>query len=276
DAVAPLLLTKSPSPAATEPEQLIPIADALYDSRHVDQPSLELLEALRRALEPVTQGRHIWDQSESYTVIFAEQLQGNPTAKEIQDRPEVAQLLLGEVERDLSDYERNEVTQHHFSYRERDLAIIDWNSAFVLEPSGSLDIPDILEICNAQLLELRFYDNILDANVRRTYAEVERKRRRWYSIFRSPYNVLARRVLATTLEMSEFVERVENSLKIIADFYLAKVYEAALRRLRIPVWQETVTRKQQLLAQVYEWLKDEVDINRSLTLEFTVVLLIVI
>src|SRR5262249_36398451 len=94
------ILLKVPIPAGTELEQLIPIADELYDSRHGAQTSLELLEALRRALEPVTQGRHIWDQSESYTVIFAEQLQGNPTAKEIQDRPEVAQLLLGEVERD--------------------------------------------------------------------------------------------------------------------------------------------------------------------------------
>lgn len=77
------------------------------------------------------------------------------------------------------------------------------------------------------------------------------------------------------LEMSEFVERVENSLKIIADFYLAKVYEASLRRLRIPPWQASVTRKQQMLAQVYQLLKADVDINRSLTLEFTIVVLIV-
>jgi hypothetical protein len=270
------ILLKVPIPPGTELEQLIPIADELYDSASVDQLSLELLEGLRRALEPASQGRHLWDQTESYSVIFAERLEGNPTAKQIQDLPELARLLLGEIEREsLSDYERNEVTQHRFSYRESDLAIIDWNSAFVYEPSGSLDIPDILEICNAQLLELRFYDNLLDANIRRIYDEVQRKRRRWYSIFRSPYNLLARRVLATALEMSEFVERVENSLKIIGDFYLAKVYEAALRRLRIPAWQATVTRKQELLAQVYELLKGEVDINRSLTLEFTVVVLIV-
>lgn len=270
------IILRVPVPPGSEIEPLIALADQLYDSQAVDKLSLELLEALRRVLAPAIQGTHLWDQSESYTVIFVERIDGDPTANQIEDRVELARLLLGEVENQpLSEYERKEVTQHRFSYREADLVIVDWNSAFVYEPSGSLDIPDILEICNAQLLEFRFYDDILDTNIRRIYAEVERKRRRWYSIFRSPYNLLARRVLAIMLEMTEFVERVENSLKIIGDFYLAKVYEASLRRLRIPAWQASVTRKQRMLAEVYQLLKGDVDINRSLTLEFTIVILIV-
>jgi len=69
---------------------------------------------------------------------------------------------------------------------------------------------------------------------------------------------------------------VENSLKIIGDFYLARVYEAAVEQLRIPAWKETVTRKQQILSDVYGWLKGEVDTARSLTLEVMIVLLIVV
>jgi hypothetical protein len=153
---------------------------------------------------------------------------------------------------------------------------VDWNSAFVYEPSGSHDIPDVLEICNAQLLELRYYDDLLDTHIRRIHDNQEAlRRRRWWSIFRSPYKVLARRVLVTLLDMSEFIERVENSLKIIGDFYLAKVYEASVRRLRIPAWQASVTRKQQMLANVYQLLKGEVDTDRALTLEATIVVLII-
>src|SRR5215468_6573188 len=269
------VILRVPVAPSTSIEDLVFLADELYDSPAVDELAREQLEGLRRLLAPVFEGPHLWEQSESYTIIFAEEVDGHPTAAQLVERgADLARLLLGERE-PLSDREVGEVIQHRFSYRESDLAVVDWNSAFVYEPSGSPDIPDVLEICNAQLLELRFYDNLLDANILRIYDEIQRERRRWYSIFRSPYSYLARRVLATMLEMSEFVERVENSLKIIGDFYLAKVYEAALRRLRIPVWQATVTRKQQLLAQVYEWLKGEVDINRSLTLEFTVVVLIV-
>ena len=64
-------------------------------------------------------------------------------------------------------------------------------------------------------------------------------------------------------------------VKIIGDFYLAKVYEAGVKRLRIASWQASVTRKQQMLANVYQLLKGDVDTQRSLTLEFTIVVLIV-
>ena len=69
---------------------------------------------------------------------------------------------------------------------------------------------------------------------------------------------------------------MENSLKIIGDFYLARVYEAAVEQLRIPAWKGTVTRKQAMLGDVYGWLKGEVDTARSLTLEVIIVLLIVL
>ena len=70
--------------------------------------------------------------------------------------------------------------------------------------------------------------------------------------------------------------RGANTLKIIGDFYLAKVYESAVEQLRIPAWKASVTRKQQVLGDVYGWLKGEVDTARSFTLELMIVLLIVV
>jgi hypothetical protein len=137
-----------------------------------------------------------------------------------------------------------------------------------------MDIPTVLEICNAQLLELRYFDDQLDRSLRETYDSMQSHARRPV-IFTNPYKPLARRVLITLLDLSELIERVENSLKIIGDFYLAKVYEAALFRLRVRAWQATVTRKQQILQNIYELIKGEVDASRSFTLEATVVILIV-
>jgi hypothetical protein len=272
---ASIILRVSIQPGTTY-EQLVALADELYDSAALDALALQLIEGVRKSVEGALEDPHLWEQSESYTITFVERFQTAPTAAEIAEGLDLARLLLGETSGSpLSERERKEVTQHRFSYREDDLAIVDWNSAFVYEPSGSLDIPDVLEICNAQLLELRYYDDILDKNVIAIYEEVQKKKRSWRSVVRSPYKVLARRVLRTLLEMSEFIERVENSLKIIGDFYLAKVYEAAVRRLRIPAWQASVTRKQQMLANVYQLLKGEVDTDRSLTLEATIVLLII-
>ena len=269
------VILRVPVAPGTSIEDLVFLADELYDSPTVDDLAREQLEGLRRLLSPVFEGPHLWEQSESYTIIFAEELEGHPTAAQLVERgADLARLLLGERE-SLSEREVGEVIQHRFSYKESDLAVVDWNSAFVYEPSGSPDIPDVLEICNAQLLELRYYDDLLDGHIRQIYEQVRRKHRGWWSLFRSPYRLLARRAWATLLEVSEFIERVENSLKIIGDFYLARVYEAAVRRLRIPVWQSNVTRKQQILAQVYQLLKGEVDTDRSLTLEVAIVILII-
>jgi hypothetical protein len=271
------IIVKVPQTSGIGIEDLIGIADELYDSAALDALSLELVNQVRRAVASAVEGEHLWSQSESYTVIFAEQVRGKPSGPELLKHSDMlARLLLGEVDtHPLSERQRHEVTQHAFSYRQEDLCIVDWNSAFVYEPTGSLDIPDILEIANSQLLELRYYDDVLDGHIKRLYDEFGRRRGAWYRIVRSPYRALARSTLVTLLEMSEFIERLENSLKIIADFYLARVYEASVRRLRIPAWQQSVTRKHQMLAHVYSLLKGEVDTDRSLTLEATIVLLIV-
>jgi uncharacterized Rmd1/YagE family protein len=70
------------------------------------------------------------------------------------------------------------------------------------------------------------------------------------------------------------VERLENAVKIIGDFYLARLYQAAVRRFRLPAWEESVLRKQKLLAEVNALLNDAADTRRGELLELTVILLI--
>jgi hypothetical protein len=77
------------------------------------------------------------------------------------------------------------------------------------------------------------------------------------------------------LELSEFIERSEDSLRVIGDFYVAKIYEAAVQQLRVQNWQASVTRKQQMLANTYQLLKGETDTDRALVLELLIVILIV-
>jgi hypothetical protein len=243
----------------------------------VEALSLELVEQVRKLVAPALERSHLWAQNESYTIVFAEKIDGAPTAAQVLERADLAKLLLGETQvKSLSARERKEVTQAQFSYSDEDLAVVDWNAAFVYEPSGSKDIPHILEICNAQLLELRYYDDVLDGHIQSTYDALQTRNPRWTSIIWSPYRKLLHTLQVTLLEMNEFTERVENSLKVIGDFYLAKVYEAAVARLRIPNWQAAVTRKEQMLGNVYQLLKGEVDTARSLTAELFIVILILI
>lgn len=268
---------KVPIPAGTPVNGLTLLADELYDSDAVDALCRDVVEGVRQQLAPAMEGAHRWGQHESYTIIFAEALSGVDDAESLLARVDLARLLLGETgEAPLSRDETEAVTHARFSYTQNDLVVVDWNAAFVWEPSGSIDIPLLLELANAQLLELRYYDQLLDERLEGTYDQIAKKRQDPFRLLRSPYHRLARRTLGTLMELQEFVERADNSLKVIGDVYLAKVYEAAVQQLRIPPWQASVTRKQDLLARTYGLLKGEIDTDRALTLEAAIVLLIVL
>lgn len=265
------IVVRVPVPRGMNLEELTPIADELYDSAAVDLLALEEITKLRKVLESHFEGAHLWDQTEGYTAIFARELEGQPTAEQVLAAPGLARLLLGEKEQ-ISTGEEREVLGRAFSYTPHDLAVVEWNAAFIYEPSGSEDIVDLLEIANAQLLELRYYDDVLDAELARMYDVVGQPQS--FLLLFSPYRRLARELMRTVIELSEFIERIDNSLKIVGDVYLARVYEAALHELRIARWTEQVSRKHRLLQQTYGLLKGETDTGRALTLESMVVVLI--
>ena len=149
-------------------------------------------------------------------------------------------------------------------------------SAFVLEPSGSRVIPEILEFATSQLLELRYYDGVFDAQLARIYDDVAKATRSPWALLRSPYRRLAREVVLHLVEVTELTERVDNALKVVGDFYLARVYQSAVKRFRVPTWQVSIDSKQNLVAQSYDLIKGELDSRRSTILELIVIALILI
>jgi hypothetical protein len=88
------------------------------------------------------------------------------------------------------------------------------------------------------------------------------------------YRRLGRQLNRRLIETVEFIERVDNAIKVIADTYLARVYRAALQSFRVGDWQAGVNRKQDLTRQVAEVLSNESQASRSDLLEVVVILLI--
>jgi hypothetical protein len=93
-------------------------------------------------------------------------------------------------------------------------------------------------------------------------------------MIRGKFRQLSDEASSRYIEFSEFIERVENSLKVVGDFYLATVYRAATRRFRLADWQQDITRKMNILAQVSSLLQGEINIRRSHWLEIVIIALI--
>lgn len=262
-----------PIPAGTPLEALTPLCDVLYDAPELDAIGVAQRNELVARLGSAVEKPHAWVEAETYTIVFVEELAGT-TVDGLRGSAEAAKLLLGETSRrPLSEATREDVTKNCFSYLEGDLVVVDWNSAIVVEPSGSRVVANVLELATCQLLELRYYDRLLDAELARVYEHVERERPR---ILRSPYRALTRQVLRRFMELTEPTERVDNAIKSVGDFYLARVYQAAIRRFRVDHWRESVEAKLELVAKAYELLKGEVEVTRSQGLEVIVVVLILI
>jgi hypothetical protein len=273
------ILYKLPIAPGSTLADLVPLAEELFVE---PTPALDLAarheaDELARAPPGALERPHTWEGLESYQIFFVRAFEGGPVrAVDLLAQEPIPELLLGETSPvPLSAAERQEILSHHFTYLEDDLAVLHWNSAFVVEPSGVEDIPDLLEFATAHLLELRYYDALLDRELHRIYDEIEAGGSPVANIFTRRYRKLQRDTAALLLELSEMTERLENAVKIVGDFYLARVYQAAVRRFRLPAWQETVLRKQKLVADVNDLTGDAADTSRSELLEIAIIALIV-
>ncbi len=258
---------------------LVPLCEALLEgpTTALDAAARAEAEAVARTLAPALERPHAWAGLESYHVVFVKAFEGGPVlAPRLLAEAPIPALLLGETSRvPLSAGERADVLSHQFSYLETDLAVLHWNSALVVEPSGVEDVPDLLEFATAHLLELRYYDALLDRSLHRIYDELEQGGNTVVHLVTRKYRRLQRETAALLLELSEMIERLENAVKIVGDFYLARVYQAAVKRFRLERWQETVLRKQKLVAEVNDLTGDAADTSRGELMELAVILLIV-
>ncbi|HEY8080286.1 MAG TPA: hypothetical protein VIF62_39420 [Labilithrix sp.] len=254
-------------------EELTPICDRLYDAPELDIKGREHRAALVKRLGDSVEKPHEWAESETYTIVFVQELEGC-SVEEVGRSEQLVKLLLGETSpKPLSAGVRDEVLKHSFSYQTDDIAVVDWNSAFVVEPSGSRLVPFVLELATSQLLEFRYYDTLVDTELARVYEEVERARTK---ILRSPYATLTKQMLGRFMELTEFTERTDNAIKSVGDFFLARLYGAAIRRFRVAEWRESVESKLEIVSRAYELLKSDVEVSRTTLLELIVIVLILV
>ncbi len=187
----------------------------------------ELLAQLRTHLGDALDRPAAAPLREDYLVAMVEAFDEPITAEALWERVDLVPLLSGEA-RPLSEAAKRDMLAQRFSYHPDDLAVITWDRAFIYEPRRETDVADVLEMANAQLLEIRTYDEMLDAELPRMRDLVEAARRRMNLLASRRYARLARRLHTLVAEVSELTERVDNALQVTEDVYLARVYAAAM------------------------------------------------
>jgi hypothetical protein len=212
---------------------------------------------------------------EDYLVAVVHGFDTDMTAAHLQERLDLVPLLSGE-RRSLSDSARQDLLRQRFSYYADDLVVLTWDRAFIYEPRGDSDVIDVLEVANAQLLEMRYYDELLDDELPRMYDMVAAERGRLALLSARRFANLARRFQTLVAEVTELTERVDNALQVTEDVYLARIYAAALDLFRVSTVSAAVDRKLAIIRDTYSALYDEASSSRAELLEILIVLLIVV
>jgi hypothetical protein len=235
------------------------------------------LAELRTRLAPAAERPVTWQINEQYMVYRVSALrgeQGQTLAPESLDEDALASLLLREP-RVLSADARRKLLPHRFSYYRDDLTVITWDGALVVEPEPhDRDVEYVLEFANAQLLQLRVYDEMLDNRLPAMYDDVAAVRRRRSPLLSRKYRPVLARLQTLVADVTETVEHSDNAFKITDDVYLADIYEAALRVFRSGLWRSAIERKLAIVRDTYGMLDAEAQSERLELLELAIVVII--
>lgn len=185
--------------------------------------------------------------------------------------PLIAQILRAETQR-LSDQELEDALSARIAYGVDDITIVDWNAALLVDREGD-DVRAVLEFANVELLEMRYLDQKLDRALDAAYETLSK---RSWSLPRLAgyYGADLRRVAELQVDNAILFEGVNNTLKLLGDQYLARLYRLVNRRFHLDEWDASILRKLETLESIYEKISDQATNRRMEILEWVIIILI--
>ncbi|HRS03398.1 MAG TPA: hypothetical protein P5336_03445 [Treponema sp.] len=196
-----------------------------------------------------------------------------------------ASLLIGEPDSTLlHETQIQAALARPFSYRSDDLAIFDMDHCIIFDAQHDYeDILLIIEHANYRLLELRALDRLLDLRLDEAerdltvYGIEKNKKRKGKTKLRgkTPQRKFAR-IQALRFEALFILENLENSSKIIGDYFLGQIYSRLCEIFNTEGWSRSVERRLDVLSSVYDMVKTDSAERRTLVLEIVFIIVCIV
>jgi hypothetical protein len=162
---------------------------------------------------------------------------------------------------------KNEIAhslQHQVIYGENDLVIIDWDGAFIFQQDGKIDsIVDLLQFANLHLLQYRILDNDLADRLQRIEALIRTKKVShvvfWNRELSRAYKEVIRMQATSIIEFDAIIREI----KLIGDWYSARLYETAARKFKLEGWRYSIKQKLDTLKDAYSIISQNFHISKE-------------
>ncbi len=252
---------------------LLMLSEELYDNEALLANSRHRVEQLLKTIGDAATFPHPSPVVEDYVLFhvesFAEPLDLNSFCTD--HARQIAQILRAERQA-LSEQEIDDALAVRVSYSPDDVTIVDWNATLIVDREGD-DVRGVLEFANVELLEMRYVDQKLDRALNQAYETLSRRSWRLPRFFTSDAADL-RSLAELQVDNAALFEGVNNTLKLIGDQYLARVYRMVNRRFHLDEWDASILRKLQTLESIYEKISVQASNHRMEMLEWVIIFLI--
>jgi hypothetical protein len=191
----------------------------------------------------------------------------------VANRAEIAGIVRGESQ-PLAEAEISEVMGSALSCYPYDTLVVGWAAAFVSDtPEGAQSTLQLLEFANAQLLELRHYDNRVQDLIKRLN-RIQQQRKAWWRRWGDVRET--QRLNQVRLEVMNLMERSDNSLRVLGDMFYARAYRTVSLRIGVDDYRKLLEEKLEVAGAAYHFLVEEFNHARAFTLEAMVVVILII
>jgi hypothetical protein len=272
--VVSLTLTKTFAGSWAE---LVGLGQTLVESEPLEQHAADACQRIVSTMAKALRSPRSAFLDEDYLVFAVTALEEPLSSEDLveQHGADIAQLLRGERQ-PLSQQERDTVLRQALSYLADDLVVPAWNAAFIYDAVPPvLQAVEILEFANSQLLEFRYYDELLESALTRIYAELQQPR--WFDrVSGRRYTRAARELHALFIDVNELTDRLENGVKFVGDIYGARLFANVAARLGLDRWKNNVEEKLKTLNDIYQATVQETGMSQGNLLELVIVLILII
>ena len=232
--------------------------------------ALSTVKKVLSDIGPYVNNLRMTTEPEEYTTFCVDCAPLDGTADEM-----LAKILTGDTsDTQMSQSQIASTLKSRTSYYADDAVFIDWSAALVVDPSGDYGaILLVIELANLQLLEMRYYDSLLDELVGKASLDLTRRSSR-RTLFGSSGTV-ARKVAEQRIEIDSVVEATKNYTKFIGEWYIARVYSSIAEKLRLKDWDASLSGKLGILEDIYSLVSEQMSHRREILLEIIIVALFV-
>jgi len=256
-----------------ELDELVPLADQLWDHPELLADARRRAEALLRAIERAVDKPALGTRVEDYVVFELRMPKDLSVGSLLEAHPgTLASVLRAEPER-LSQEEISDALSVRCAYLPDEIVLIDWFAA-VLIGDDMEDERRVLEIATTELLELRHLDEQLDQGIEEAHGVLRKKRKLLGSLKLRDDDL--NHVAQLQADAAVLFEGVDNALKLLGDQYLARLYRAAAGRFHLSQWASSIERKVRVLDSIHEKLANRATTLRLEVLEIVIIVLIAV